>query len=266
MGRAIANRTPGLGFEDTTAFELLGDAERGRVERALSNERSRDFRVAADRAYLRQLAGVMAARTSAIDAAIREHGASELVILGAGLDGRAWRMPELASAIVFEVDHPDSQRDKRARVQSLRQTAREVRFVPVDFEHDRLDAALALAGHDAQQPTTWIWEGVVMYLDLEDIETTLRVVAARSAPGSRLVVLYHSPSPLLYFVGLLTRRLGEPLRSELRPAAMRALLARHGFSVTRDESMRSVGSRLGPAVQRMTRFVTHMRSVVAERN
>jgi Leucine carboxyl methyltransferase len=51
----------------------------------------------------------------AIDDAIRTAASPQVVILGAGLDGRAWRVSELADAIVFEVDHPDSQRMKRER-------------------------------------------------------------------------------------------------------------------------------------------------------
>jgi O-methyltransferase involved in polyketide biosynthesis len=39
---------------------------------------------------------MMVARTVAIDGAIRTAVSSQVVILGAGLDGRAWRMPELA--------------------------------------------------------------------------------------------------------------------------------------------------------------------------
>ena len=134
---------------------------------------------------------MMVPRTIAIDEARARRAASpQVVILGAGLDGRAWRMPELRDVTVFEVDHPDSQREKQARAAALPRIAREVRFVPVDFTHDRLDDALAAAGHDPARPTTWIWEGVVMYLERADIEATLRVIQRRSAPGSHLVVLY----------------------------------------------------------------------------
>src|SRR5580693_3657243 len=52
---------------------------------------------------------VLPLRTLAIDAELRAaigRGAAQVVILGAGLDGRAWRMPELAQASLFEVDHP----------------------------------------------------------------------------------------------------------------------------------------------------------------
>jgi methyltransferase (TIGR00027 family) len=125
----------------------------------------------------------MVARTVAIDADLRNAPAFQVVILGAGLDGRAWRMRELGTSLVFEVNHPDSQQQKLQWVASLTREAREVRFVPVDFGRGDLAHALAAAGHDPHLPTAWLWEGVVMYLDRNEIETTLRIVEDRSAPG-----------------------------------------------------------------------------------
>jgi methyltransferase (TIGR00027 family) len=266
MGRAVAERLyASSDYSDETAFELLPEPERLRVERASAGTLRQGPRSLADRLYLRQLGAVMAARTVSIDRAIREKAAGQLVILGAGLDGRAFRMPELRNSVVFEVDHPDSQRDKRARATKLPPIAREVRYVPVDFEQDGLDEALERAGHAPSEPTTWVWEGVVMYLEPEDTEATLAVLQRRSPPGSRLIVVYHAPSVVLRVVGLLTRRMGEPLRSESSPSAMRALLGAHGFAVQRDEDVRSVGQRHPPELSRLTRFVRHMRTVVADR-
>jgi len=208
---------------------------------------------------------MMVPRTVAIDEAVRAAGAPQVVILGAGLDGRAWRMPELRDVTVFEVDHPDSQREKQARAAALERMAREVRFVPVDFTRDRLDDALAAAGHDPARPTTWIWEGVVMYLELSDIEATLAVVRRRSAPGSRLVVMYAAPSPLALLIGLLVRRLGEPLRSLFTAEQMRALLARHGFAVARDDDMPAIAARLSADLSRDMRAMKHMRVAIADR-
>jgi methyltransferase (TIGR00027 family) len=266
MGRAAAHgRTDVARFSDPTAMVLLPEGARARVERFRSGPRPRSLREGFEHGALEQRANMMVARTVAIDDAIREAAAPQVVILGAGLDGRAWRMPELRDTVVFEVDHPDSQRDKKQGVLQLSQLAREVRFTAVDFERDDLDASLAAAGHDPRQPTIWVWEGVVMYLSLPDIEKTLGVIARRSAPLSRLIVVYHSPALTLRLVAWIVRRLGEPLRSELRPQQMRALLARFGFQVVRDEDLRTTAARLSPAILRGTRFVGHMRTVVADR-
>jgi methyltransferase (TIGR00027 family) len=208
---------------------------------------------------------MMVARTVAIDEAVRDAGSPQVVILGAGLDGRAWRMRELRGVQVFEVDHPDSQREKRVRVSTLEQIARDVRFVPVDFARDRLDDALEAADHDPALSTTWIWEGVVMYLATPDIEATLGVIQRRSASGSRLILAYHSPALMLRLVGLLVRRVGEPLRSAFTADEMRTLLAKFGFSVTKDEDLPAIAEKLSADVAQATRFMRHLRIATADR-
>jgi methyltransferase (TIGR00027 family) len=266
MGRAAAHgRTSVAQFSDPTASVLLPEPARERVERFRSGGVPRSFRARFRHEHLARESQMMVARTVAIDEAVRAAAAPQLVILGAGLDGRAWRMPELRDATVFEIDHPDSQRDKQARSTGLTPAARDVRFVPVNFERDDLGQALAGAGQDPTRPTTWIWEGVVMYLQRSDIEASLRVIQARSAPGSRLIIAYHQPALMLLLLALIVRRLGEPIRSVFKPDEMRALLARYGFRVQQDEDLASIGARMSPDVARGTKIMTHLRIVTAER-
>ena len=264
VGRALADGAESE-FRDPTAYTLLPDEARRRVDAIKANQRPRRWRDRMMNEFRKKQALVTIARTVAIDRVVREAGAAQVVILGAGLDGRAWRMLELRDAVVFEVDHPDSQRAKQARAAALTPAAREIRFVPVDFQRDRLDEALARAGHDTAMPTTWIWEGVVMYLTPADVEATLAILAARSAPGSRLVILYHAPALIRHLIGLLVRRMGEPLRSAFTAADMRALLGRHGFGVVRDDDLSVVGAAMSPAIRETTRRAAHMRIVVGER-
>ena len=265
MGRAIAHDAPwAAGFHDPTALALLPDAARATVERIRAGGAPRDWRERVGDRLVTTRAYPMVTRTIAIDAAVREAGAPQLVVLGAGLDGRAWRMPELRDAVVFEVDHPDSQRSKRARATGLAPTARDVRFVTVDFEHDRLDDALASAGHDPALATTWIWEGVVMYLAPSDIAATLAVIERRSAAASRLVVVYHHPALVLRLMRPVMRWIGEPLRSAFTVDAMRELLARHGFAVMRDQGLPEISAALSPDIARRTRAMKHLRIVTAE--
>jgi methyltransferase (TIGR00027 family) len=266
MGRAVAHgTTPVTRFADPTALALLPDDARATVERVRANAAPKGMRARTERLFHLQRSQMMVARTVAIDDAIRSASSSQLVILGAGLDGRAWRMPELRDVVVFEVDHPDSQRDKRARVGALVQTARDIRFVPVDFERDSLDDALAKAGHDATRTTTWVWEGVVMYLTTADVEATLAVIERRSAAGSHLIVAYHSPALMLKLVGAMVRRMGEPLRSTFTADAMGALLAKHRFAVVRDDDLHAIGAALSDDVARATKMMKHMRIATADR-
>jgi methyltransferase (TIGR00027 family) len=182
-------------------------------------------------------------RTAAIDDELRTalgRGAAQLVILGAGLDARAFRLADLGETTVFEVDFPATQLAKRARLDGSLAAAREVIFVGVDFERDSLDERLAEAGHDPVVPTVWIWEGVTPYLDGQALEATLDVVARRSAEASTLLVTYATPDlvrlgfvprPLLRAAFLV---LGEPIKSAFEPTHIRARLEARGFSVTSD--------------------------------
>lgn len=187
-------------------------------------------------------------RTAAIDAALREAiaaGCEQLVILGAGLDARAWRIDELAGATVFEVDHPSTQPGKRDAVEALVPTAARVCFVAVDFERQRIADRLADEGHDPSRPTAWIWEGVTPYLHPVAIATTLEDIGARSAPGSVLMMTYAIPAlvPLpIPGVRLITRAafkgLGEELYGAMSSTEAADAAARIGFDVVSDGDAR----------------------------
>ncbi|HET7540416.1 MAG TPA: class I SAM-dependent methyltransferase [Polyangiaceae bacterium] len=267
MGRALADRDPALAdFSDPTAFALLPDEARRRVERIASQGAASGLKNAIEHGFLVRQSKIMAARTLEIDAAIVDAAAPQVVILGAGLDGRAWRMSALKDVTVFEVDHPDSQAAKRKRVAALEKASRDVCFVPVDFAKDDLDQALAAAGHDPQRPTTWVWEGVVMYLTRSAIEATLAVIARRAAKGSCLIVLYHRPALVLRLLGPIVSFLGEPLRSVFRPEGLRALLAEHGFEVARDRSVAEIGLSISAELGAATKVAGHLAIAVAQRS
>jgi methyltransferase (TIGR00027 family) len=204
---------------------------------------------------------LLAIRSATIDEALRAtSGPPQLVILGAGLDGRPYRLRGLDATTVFEVDHPATQAWKRARVEALRSTAREIRFVPIDFAAGDLGASLAAAGHRADAPTFWIWEGVVMYLRPDEARAVLAQIAARSAPGSRIAATYLAERLGWYALGWLVRAVGEPFRSVLDPAGMARLLGEAGFRVLVDldgvEQAARIGARpIVPALLRSERVV-----------
>jgi methyltransferase (TIGR00027 family) len=247
QGRAAAHErlAPGR-FADPIAVELLREDERIPVDLVRKGERPADWAGRVGYEMVLHCAEMMVPRTVAIDAAVRERRTPQVVILGAGLDGRAWRMPELADRDVFEVDQPASQQDKRDRAAVL--DGKPPVFVPVDFRRDRLTDALAAAGHRAAEPTTWVWEGVVPYLTAAEVGGTVQAVASMSPAGSRLIVNYQARSiraTLGRFVVLgMARAAGranpwsaEPWRSTWPPAAMTKLLSRHGFTVVRDDNL-----------------------------
>jgi methyltransferase (TIGR00027 family) len=261
QGRAVAHgRTAPDRFADPTAMELLRPQERAAVQRARDGVAPPGWAARVEFESMTALAEVMVPRTVAIDDAVRELSHPQLVIVGAGLDGRAWRMPELATTDVYEVDHPASQQDKRDRCGALRPFAQSVRFVPVDLSREPLGPALAAAGHDPARATTWIWEGVVPYLDRDEVRGTVSVIAERSAPGSRLILNYQSPSVTAWFGRLVARALAvstrrsdplgdEPRRSAWTPEAMRRVLAAVGLTVSRDDDLSALARRLDVPVR-----------------
>ena len=230
-------------FHDPTARVFL--SEKGLKRLAKIEEQVRSNRETARLGLARVSADLMALRTSTIDAGVRaavSRGNKQIVILGAGLDGRAWRMPELEGLRVFEVDHPATQGFKRLRVGALPAPIANVVFVPIDFEHDSLDAALARAGHDDAQPTCWLSEGVVMYLSPEVVRSTLASIAGRSAKGSTLIVNYHT-TMRSGLVRLILRMLGEPVKSKWTPEEMAEALGAVGFGVIEDSGMKDWAKR-----------------------
>lgn len=131
-------------------------------------------------------AGNICARTQYFDEKMRqalEGGCTQVVILGAGYDTRALR---LASPKVrfFEVDHPATQADKRARLSSLGLPS--PTFVTVDFTRDDLTQKLEEAGFSRSHKAFFLWEGVTMYLTEPEVRATLRAVKALAAPESQL--------------------------------------------------------------------------------
>ena len=251
-------------FRDPTARVFLNAKWTGRL--AKLEEQIWSGRESVTLAAARVSADLMALRTSTIDAAVRAAvagGTAQLVILGAGLDGRAWRMSELRGVRVFEVDHPATQAFKREHVDALPSAIADVTFVPVDFERDALDAALARAGHDATRPTCWIWEGVVMYLTRGAMRSTLATIASRSADGSTLIVNYHTERRR-GLAALMLRLLGEPHRSEWTPGEMASDLGAAGFHVVEDSGVVEWAQRFatGPVRTNAGRI---MRIVVARR-
>ena len=126
-----------------------------------------------------------------LEAAVRG-GATQVVILGAGFDTRAYRFAELLKdSSVFEVDHPSTQELKIQKVrEAVGETPANLRYTPADLRQDSLGGALAQGGYRADRKTFFIWEGVTMYLPEEAVVATLRWIAAHSAPGSCLVFDY----------------------------------------------------------------------------
>ncbi|MBP2330563.1 methyltransferase (TIGR00027 family) [Kibdelosporangium banguiense] len=188
------------------------------------------------------------ARTKVIDDAVvaAMSGATQCVLLGAGFDTRAHRLPALAGCRVFEVDHPATQSAKRDAVDRLGLRSGHVSYVPVDFEVDDLAMALAGNGFDPAAAAVFVWEGVTNYLTADAVDATLAVL--RKLGGS-LVLTYvdaralHEPSPFpeaRRWVRAVARA-GEPWTFGLLPTQVGEFLAERGFRLRADVSAFDAG-------------------------
>src|SRR5690349_9365080 len=111
--------------------------------------------------------------------AVDRLGVRQVVILGAGYDTRAARLPR-AGVQFFEVDHPATQAAKRARLAELDgYPVDAATYVTCDFERDDPVDRLVASGFSVRDPALVIWEGVVAYLT----EPVVRATASRLATG-----------------------------------------------------------------------------------
>lgn len=116
-------------------------------------------------------------------------GASQLVILGAGMDTRAFRLDAVNNGhTVFEVDTSTVLDAKEFLLGTMRpapRTRAPVHRVRTDLALDGVWAALIeRAGFDRNKPTVWVIEGLLYYLEPFRVAGLLREVRAMSAPGS----------------------------------------------------------------------------------
>lgn len=216
------------------------------------------------------------ARTRLIDdaltAALRD-GVDQVVILGAGLDSRAYRLPALARTRVFEVDHPATQATKRTRLnQLLGSLPPHVVLVGVDFNRDDLGQSLARAGLDPAARSFAIWEGVTNYLTAAAVDGTLRWVAGNTAPGSRILFTYIHRGVLDGSGGFdgtrhlmaTVQRAGEPWTFGFDPAELPAYLAARGLALLEDVGAADYRARfMGAAAARMKGYEFY-RAALAE--
>jgi methyltransferase (TIGR00027 family) len=185
------------------------------------------------------------ARTRLIDDLLTaglQDGLSQVVILGAGFDARAYRLNCGKRVSFFEVDHPDTLTFKRTRLSAISAVwTPNIRYVEIDFNSQNLSTALTQAGFNPAQRTFFIWEGVTNYLSPDAVAATLQFIGS-VAHRSRLIFTYvHSDffrAPHLYpGVVRLKRdleRFEEPWTFGLDPAEIPLLLRRHGLCLLKD--------------------------------
>jgi methyltransferase (TIGR00027 family) len=174
------------------------------------------------------------ARTAFFDRVVTtalDRGVHQVVIAAAGYDGRALRYAR-PGVRWFEVDHPDTQADKRRRLDRLAIASDRIDFVAADFTVDDVGAGLSAAGLDPTAPTLFCCEGVAVYLERTVLAGLLGQMRAVAGPGSRLAIslpLARAPGGARRRFQAAVAAIGEPVRTTLTPDEAAQLLDETGW-------------------------------------
>ena len=211
-----------IGEEVTQKLQANPEDQQNRLARGLRAAMVVRSRFAED-----ELAGIVA------------RGIRQYVVLGAGLDTSAFRLPQPTERLrVFEVDYPAMQDWKRERLAAAGiALPSELTFVPVDFETQNLAEELQSAGFDPGAPAFFSWLGVTPYLTGDALFEMLRYVAAR--PRGTTIVFDYVLAPaalsliektVLEAMAQRVAQAGEPWRSSFLPDELETELRTLGFT------------------------------------
>jgi methyltransferase (TIGR00027 family) len=220
-------------LDDPFAIRLISAESRRKLEEhPEQNDRS---------PMARPTRAIVVVRTRIAEDELAATGATQYVLLGAGLDTFAYRNP-FPHVHVFEVDQPDTQALKKERLAAAGiEVPKNMTFAPCDFSRDRLEDALAGAGFDRAKPAVFAWLGVVMYLERADVMKTLQLIVSQQAPVSVIFDYAQPPEafPMVqrfFYRRVLDRleQIGEPWKSFMAPESLRADLLALGFTSVED--------------------------------
>ncbi len=184
-------------FDDYLAYDMLGKEEYDSIHELISSglDGSQDLSKEDTEEVINEyFAPIPLSRVHFNEVRLKDfasaNGKIQYVICGAGSDTFAFRN-ENEDIEVFEIDHPDTQRYKLEKIDRLEWNKRKnVHYVPVDFETERMCEKLLEAGFDPEKKTFFSILGVSYYLTLEVFTETLRQMAELSSLGSVLVFDY----------------------------------------------------------------------------
>ncbi|MDX2217301.1 MAG: SAM-dependent methyltransferase [Oculatellaceae cyanobacterium bins.114] len=220
--RAIESTQPDRLFDDPFAAQLAGDEVNILIQQWASMGKELEH---AKKAYTH----FVAIRTRFFDDFVMAAAAEvqQLVILGAGMDTRAFRLPWAAEMQIYEVDRPEIMAYKESILKDVPLLCQR-QSIALDLTDGWVDE-LRRRGYQGDRPSIWLLEGLLMYLPEAVVHDLLQTVTTLSPPGSRLGADLIS-----------LRSLENALRSQGRVRRHwqfatdepEHLLARHGWTAT----------------------------------
>ena len=165
-------------------------------------------------------------------------GIGQIVAVGAGYDGRALRYAN-PGVTWFELDHPDTQADKRERLERLGIETTGIAFAPIDFAVGDVADALRAAGYDAGRHALFLCEGVAGYLSLDVLVAMLTALAGCAAASSVLgITMSLRPASAegearRAALREAVAKMGEPLLNDVPRGELEGVLRGAGWLVSR---------------------------------
>ncbi len=186
-GRAMATKDPRGLINDPFAEPLVRAVGLDLFTKMMDGELELSSVESVSPTRLQAITDGMAVRTKYFDdyfVNATRAGLRQAVILAAGLDSRAYRLPWPAGTVVYEIDQPQVIEFKTTTLAGLgAEPTATRRTVSVDLRQD-WPAALKAAGLDTTTPTAWLAEGLLIYLPPEAQDRLFDNITVLSAPGS----------------------------------------------------------------------------------
>lgn len=205
-------------------------------------------------------------------------GIDQYVIVGAGFDSFAYRLPAWAEGLmIYEVDHPATQRLKRDRLSacgvSIPST---VQFIEADLSVESLGTALSRSSCRTDRAVFFSWLGVTMYLTREANLNALRAIASCTSAASELVFTYvdeaalgsgHASDEAFRRLKAEVSAAGETFLSGFDPHTLNDLLSETGLLLLEDIDGDQAVARYDPAGRNAFRsaaaaHIAHARAIV----
>ncbi|NLZ45327.1 MAG: class I SAM-dependent methyltransferase [Clostridiales bacterium] len=160
----------------------------------------------------------------------------QYVICGAGSDTFSFRNTN-SNIKIFEIDHPDTQKYKLDKIKKLQWIIpKNVNFVEVDFEKEKLEDKLLEKGFNPNIKTCYSILGVSYYLTLPVFINTLTSISEISENGSILIFDYPGkydtpPSRRVERLAKITKSLGEKMTEGFTYNQLSRALYSLGFQI-----------------------------------
>ena len=140
------------------------------------------------------LANLVTSRTIFFDNILKKsfEKSEQFVVMGAGFDTRCYGNLVKDTFKLYELDKKQTQKLKQTYLQKANIDTSNVHFVDVDFSTENWYEKLNAAGYDKNKETTFLWEGVTLYLSEKDVRKTLSEIRQHAAIGSTIVADFYS--------------------------------------------------------------------------